>query len=73
MPTTNNTTANTYGQWHADPDGTPEDPSRCVREVYGGDGSRMIGRQCARKRGHGVNGEHCKQHAAEAIRNSESN
>jgi len=49
-----------YGVWGGRPKGIPEDPSRCIEEVYGG---RWIHHQCSRKRGHGPDGLYCKQHA----------
>ena len=49
-----------FGAWAGDPDGSPEDPTRCVEEVW-----QQIGPfyQCLRKRGYGERGEYCKQHA----------
>jgi hypothetical protein len=44
------------------PDGTPEDPTRCIEEVWPTDGL-WISYQCSRKRGHGPDGLYCKQHA----------
>ena len=41
--------------------GSPEDPKRCIVEVFSADGWRSY--QCQRKRGYGPNGEQCKQHA----------
>lgn len=42
--------------------GAPEDPARCVEEVWNGPRG-MTSSQCSRKRGHGPNNEWCKQHA----------
>ena len=51
-----------YGTWSGNHNGSPEDKSRCVEEVWPNGGS-WIPYQCSRKRGHGPNGEYCKQHA----------
>ncbi len=51
-----------YGIWAGSPKGQPEDLNCCVESVYGT--GRYINSQCSRKRGHGPNGEYCKQHAA---------
>ena len=51
----------TYDQWVGNPKGIPEDAARCVAEVTDFTGWHQ--RQCSRKRGHGPNGEYCKQHA----------
>lgn len=51
--------ARRYGEWAGAPRGFPEDPRRCVEAVWVG----WHERQCTRKRGHGPNGEYCKQHA----------
>lgn len=53
-----------YGQWAGNSRGTPEDVSRCVDSVRNMSIARgMVDKQCERKRGHGPNGEYCKQHA----------
>jgi hypothetical protein len=52
-----------YGVWAGCPEGVPEDPTLCVVEVW--DAHRA--RQCGRKRGHGPEGKHCKQHDPAAI------
>jgi hypothetical protein len=41
--------------------GIPEDKTRCVEEVVDFSGWHFY--QCSRKRGYGLNGEYCKQHA----------
>ena len=48
-----------YGVWGGCPQGTPEDPERCIEEFR----SRITGmpHQCTRKRG--PDGLYCKQHA----------
>lgn len=52
-----------YGVWAGDPEGQPEDKTRCIKEVWP-DGSWIPHpRQCRRNRGHGKNGLYCKQHA----------
>lgn len=48
-----------YGRWSGNPKGTAEDTTRCVYSVANG----WIPAQCSRKRGHGVDGLLCKQHA----------
>lgn len=52
-----------YGKWGGNPKGHKEDQGCCVAEVGMGD-RWPIGRQCARKRGHGPDALYCKQHAA---------
>jgi len=42
------------------PNGTPEDETRCVKEVWG---PGWHSNQCRRKRGFGKDGLYCKQHA----------
>lgn len=49
-----------YGQWSGNERGTPEDPKRCIAEVYPQFG--WIPRQCERNRGNGPDGLYCKQH-----------
>lgn len=51
-----------YGQWAGDPNGFPEDESRCIVEVYPS-GGILFPHQCLRKRGYGSHGLYCKQHA----------
>ena len=51
-----------YGQWAGDPRGVAEDTTKCIAEVRGGPGG-YIRYQCYRKRGHGLDGLYCKQHA----------
>ena len=51
-----------YGAWAGNEKGTPEDMSRCIKEVTPNWGF-MIPQQCQRKRGYGPNGLYCKQHA----------
>jgi hypothetical protein len=50
-----------YGVWGGCPQGTPEDPERCIEEIWGHVG--WVPRQCSRKRGHGPDGLYCRQHA----------
>ena len=50
-----------YGTWAGSPKGTAEDVTCCVESVY--PSYRYIPSQCSRKRGFGLNGEYCKQHA----------
>lgn len=51
-----------YGKWAGNPNGNPEDATRCIVEVPDG----YLFAQCSRKRGHGPNGEYCGQHAKKA-------
>lgn len=41
--------------------GIPEDKTRCIEEVADSSGWHFY--QCHRKRGYGLNGLYCKQHA----------
>lgn len=52
-----------YGAWTGDPEGRPEDPTRCIEKVWPPmwDGGPPY--QCQRKRGYGPDGLYCKQHA----------
>jgi len=52
-----------YGQWAGNERGNPEDPTRCVVEVWPASGS-WIPYQCQRKR---VAGVLCKQHEKQRI------
>lgn len=52
-----------YGCWAGKPEGDREDLNCCAESVSGSLMSGMISKQCSRKRGHGHNGEYCKQHA----------
>ena len=49
-----------YGCWAGDPKGSAEDITRCIEEVSDSTGWHY--HQCCRKRGHGPNGDYCKQH-----------
>lgn len=49
-----------YGQWAGNPQGQPERLMDCREEVWPEHGMAY---QCQRKRGHGLNGWFCKQHA----------
>lgn len=51
-----------YGKWAGNPNGTPEDETRCIQDVSNRDRS-MGFHQCYRKRGHGPDGLYCFQHA----------
>lgn len=44
----------------------PEDPSRCIVEVWGND-RWPSSHQCVRKRGHGPGGVYCKQHDPDEV------
>ena len=50
-----------YDRSAINPKGIPEDTTRCIAEVTDFSGWHRY--QCSRKRGHGPNGEYCKQHA----------
>ena len=50
-----------YGRWAGRPEGTPEDPARCIEEVWHKQDWRHY--QCRFKRGHGPDGLYCKIHA----------
>ena len=51
-----------YGAWAGNPNGRPELPDNCIDEKRRTDRWDK-GTQCSRKRGHGPDGLHCKQHA----------
>ena len=51
-----------YGKWAGNPNGTPEDESRCIKEVMTPDGFCLF-HQCFRERGCGPGGLYCMQHA----------
>lgn len=53
-----------YNKWAGNPKGTPENPTRCVKQVWQGG----LGCQCERKRGHDPDGLYCKQHAKIILR-----
>lgn len=50
-----------YGVWAGNKVGLPENSSRCIVEVPNAVG--WAHHQCFRKRGHGLDGLYCKQHA----------
>ena len=60
-------TARRYNVWAGNPDGVPEDPTRCIAEVYRD--WRFV--QCSRRRGHGPNGLWCKQHSRGATEDTD--
>lgn len=51
-----------YRVWAGSPNGTRENKENCVQDVADG-GRSVLSHQCNRKRGHGPNGEYCRQHA----------
>ena len=51
-----------YGKWAGCPNGKPESAERCRAEVYP-IGRSFVTYQCQRKRGHGIDGAFCSQHA----------
>lgn len=53
-----------YGAWAGHPNGTPEDETRCIEEVATRE-RWITWHQCFRKRGHGIDGLFCKQHATQ--------
>ena len=62
-----------YGRWVGRPDGWLEDPDRCIETIHSPRGFvSLYGKQCSRKRGHGPNGEFCKQHAKRYERKDEA-
>lgn len=50
-----------YGVWAGNPRGAAEDKARCIAEVP--NPPSWVDVQCSRKRGHGLDGMYCKQHA----------
>lgn len=52
-----------FGAWAGNPEGTPEDVTRCIEEIWNIGSRGWIPHQCSRKRGHGPDGLYCKQHA----------
>ena len=52
-----------YGQWAGNPEGYPEDKTKCIYAVFPGTRYEWIPHQCRRKRGYGPSGLYCKQHA----------
>jgi hypothetical protein len=52
-----------YGQWAGNEKGIPEDTTRCIEEIWPGTRTEWLPHQCRRKRGYGLNGLYCKQHA----------
>lgn len=58
-------TKRVYGQWAGNPNGTPEDTTRCIERVWKGRG--QIPSQCQRKRRYGKDGLYCKQHDPERV------
>ena len=55
-----------YGSWAGSPNGTPEDTTKCIEEVWES-GRGMFHHQCNRKRGYGKDGLYCKIHNPEYI------
>ncbi len=51
-----------FQKWAGNPEGVPEDKTRCAQYIWGDD-STPGGRQCFFRRGHGPDGEWCKLHA----------
>lgn len=51
-----------YGAWAGDPKGVPEDKAQCIEEIWPRD-NIWSPYQCQRKRGHGIDGLYCRQHA----------
>lgn len=62
MRTNNSSTLRRYDQWPGNLKGIPEDTARCVQEVRS-PGAWPHYHQCSRKRGFGMNGLYCRQHA----------
>lgn len=64
-----------YGAWAGNPKGKKPDFTRCCAEVSSPLGNGWTNsHQCNRKRGHGPNGDYCKQHdpAAQAQRDAKA-
>jgi hypothetical protein len=59
-----------YGVWNGSPQGTPEDPERCIEDIWPHGNGGWIPYQCSRRRGHGPDGLYCKQHAKQHEANS---
>ncbi len=55
-----------YGKWAGNPNGYPEDETRCIIEIWPRSGS-WASYQCMRKRGYGPDGLYCKQHAKKIL------
>ena len=55
-----------YRRWAGEPNGTAQDPERCVESVSDG-GRGVLSHQCYRKRGHGPWSLYCKQHGKLAL------
>lgn len=55
-----------YGAWAGNPAGRAEDPTKCIHALF--DRYHPGGYQCTRKRGHGPEGLHCKQHDPVAVK-----
>lgn len=53
-----------YDQWAGNPAGRIENMEHCAMEIPSPPSWHYA--QCGRKRGHGPNGEFCKQHAKKA-------
>ena len=62
VPTPNEKGERRYNRWAGNPKGNAEDKARCAAEVFERSGWHFY--QCLRKRGHGPDGEFCKQHAS---------
>lgn len=56
------TAARRYGAWSGRSDGFREDVTLCIESVYAS-GRILIDHQCRRRRGHGLDGLYCAQHA----------
>ncbi len=50
-----------YGQWAGKPQGTPEDPKRCIAAVMAR--NHFISHQCPKPRGKGKDELYCGHHA----------
>lgn len=64
VPEKNKNGERRYGKWAGSPAGHAEDKTKCVAEIPAPPSWQRV--QCSRKRGHGPNGEFCKQHATKA-------
>ncbi len=58
------------GVRHYGPQGLrrPEDPARCIIQVWPKHGRSVEPYQCTQRRGHGPNGHYCRSHNPDAIK-----
>ena len=56
-----------YGAWAGNPNGIPEDTTRCI-ETVSEPGRGVLSHQCGNKRGYGKDGLYCKIHDPEYVK-----